>query len=101
MRQNGDGRGRGGLVVGSSRDCVRFSIECAFPIDDLEVVGRLGCCPPRVSSRCSSRRGEVLEILMIRVDLDWMLGVRGDEMDDETHLAIEVSMFTMMKMEWK
>ena len=32
---------------------------------------------------------------------DMGLVVRGDENKDETHLAIEISMFTRMKMEWK
>ena len=30
-----------------------------------------------------------------------ILSVRGDKMDDETHLAVEISMFIRMKMEWK
>ena len=62
------------MVVWSAGEGVGLSIGCALPIDDLVVVGSQGGRPPGITSRCSAGLREVLEVLMIGVDLNRVLG---------------------------
>ena len=53
---------------------VGLSIGYALLVDDLVVVGSQGGCPPGMASGCSAGLREVLEVLMVGVDLNSVLG---------------------------
>ena len=69
MGREGSG---GGDVGGLARQSIGLAIAGTLAIDDVVIVGSEGGCPSGMSSGCCPSLGEILQILVVRVDLDRM-----------------------------
>ena len=81
--KDGEGREGRGNVVGPSGQGIGLAMAGPFAVDDVVAVGRQGSCPPCMTpGRCTSMT-EILQIFMVRVDLDRNCGT----FDVDTPLA--------------